>query len=88
MLVHLKQANLLFLEFNTITAPFLYIKDQLASRTTYDQHGVTVMRLVRKMWKFLTSSNCNEYMGYSVTFMLVALMQTYLFCMVEVTSVM
>ena len=27
----------------------------------------------------LTSSNCDVYMGYSVTFMLVALMQTYLF---------
>jgi len=54
------------------------IKDQLASHTTLDQHGValTVMRLVRKMWKVLTSSNCDVYMGYSVTFMLVALMQT------------
>jgi len=61
MLVHLKQANFLFLDFNAITAPLMYIKDQLASRTTLDQHGValTVMRLVRKMWKVLTSSNCD-----------------------------
>ena len=29
--------------------------------------------------KDLTSSNCDVYMGYSVTFMLVALMQAYLF---------
>ena len=59
----------------------MYIKDQLASRTTLDQHCVAliVMRLVRKMWKVLTSSNCDVYMGCSVTFMLVALMQTYLF---------
>ena len=65
MLVHLKQANLLFLDFNAITAPLMYIKDQLASRTTLDQHCVAliVMRLVRKMWKVL-SSNCDVYMGY------------------------
>ena len=41
--------------------------------------ALIVMRLVRKMWKVLTSSNCDVYMGCSVTFMLVALMQTYLF---------
>ena len=54
MLVHLKQANLPFLDFNAITAPLMYIKDQLASRITLDQHGVALiaMRLVGKMWKF------------------------------------
>jgi len=44
-----------------------------------DQHGVRVMRLVRKIWKVLKSSNCDVYMAYSVNFMSVALMQTYLF---------
>jgi len=65
MLVHLKQANLLFLDFNAITTPLMCIKDQLASHTTLDQHGVAliVMRLVRKMWKVLTSSNCDVYKG-------------------------
>ena len=59
----------------------MYVKNQLGSRTTLDQHGValTVMRLLRKMWKVLTSSNCNVYMGYSMTFMLIALIQTKLF---------
>ena len=75
MSVHLKQANLLLLDFNAITAPLKYIKDQLASRTTLDQHCVAliVTRLVRKMWKVLTSSNCDVYMGYSVTFMSILL---------------
>jgi len=35
MLVHLKQA---ILDFNAITAPLMYIKDQLASHRTLDQH--------------------------------------------------
>ena len=36
MLVHLKQANLLFLDFNAIIAPLMYVKNQLGSRTTLD----------------------------------------------------